>query len=240
MEISNFLMDYLSKDQLKDFLRSFDLKVSGNKDELIERLIHHEEFNFEEIPDFLYKEELQEICEILGLSRAGNKSELWSRIIQDIGGIEKPIIANDTRTAKVTVVAEVEEIEEHVDIEIYEIKAPEKILVDSTSFQIDIILQNNGKTDEVIQIWHHAIWNEGGMKTEPLIKLESNQQHCEELILQTPSKEGNFKLIIKLLDSGGVFIKDQKAILEFEVKMSGKNKILKWGKAVGKIILTRI
>ncbi|MFX0171303.1 MAG: SAP domain-containing protein [Candidatus Hodarchaeota archaeon] len=34
---------------MKDFLRSFDLKVSGNKDKLIKRLISNKEFNIEEI-----------------------------------------------------------------------------------------------------------------------------------------------------------------------------------------------
>lgn len=233
LNISEFLMYHLSKEQIKDFLRAYDLKISGNKDEIIERLISHNEFDIEEIPAFLYKEELQEICDILELPRTGNKDDLWERIIDEVGELELlPIIDR-------TSVAIPEEIEEYIPVNIKELRHPETVSATSTNFQIDLIIQNEGKTDEVVQVWHYAIWDEGGRKKEPPVKLEAGDEYCEEIFLQTPKKEDKFSLIIKLLDSGGILIKDQKLKLDLEVKTEGRDKILKWGKSIGKFLLTR-
>lgn len=76
-----YLLDLiLFKDEVKDWLDIYDLPISGNKTDLIERLVNSSDFDLEDLPSVVYKESLQSIADLLELPRSGTKPEIWSRI----------------------------------------------------------------------------------------------------------------------------------------------------------------
>lgn len=50
MQLEKFLDHCFNKDQIKHFLRNYDLKVSGNKSDLIQRLIEESELMLKIFP----------------------------------------------------------------------------------------------------------------------------------------------------------------------------------------------
>ena len=68
---------YFTKDKLADLLEQAKLKKSGNKTELIERLLN---YDISYLLSKLYKEELAEICEEFGIPKKRTKQEM-------IGGV---------------------------------------------------------------------------------------------------------------------------------------------------------
>lgn len=239
METTDFLMYYLGKEQIKDLLREYSLKVSGNKDELIRRLIRHPDFDIDDIPFVLYKEELQEICDLLDIPRTGSKDVLWENILSTIGDLSTTNEAYILQEEEYDVI-EIEDVEKSVDVSIIEIKYSEKISSSVSSFQVDLVVQNNSPTTEIVQIWHRAGWPEGGSHITPQIKLKKGEEGSENILLPTPSSDGDFTLQLRLLDSSGIQIRDQRFNLEVEVKTSGKEKILKFGKELGRIFISKL
>ena len=54
MELNIIISDYLVKAQIKDWLRLYDERVGGNKDELIERLLNSSDFELDDLSNALY------------------------------------------------------------------------------------------------------------------------------------------------------------------------------------------
>ena len=60
------------------------LSGSGNKDDLIQRIIDDERFHPNMIYDWSRNDDLKDICEKMGLSTSGTKSQKWERILFDV------------------------------------------------------------------------------------------------------------------------------------------------------------
>ena len=248
MKLQRFLQDYCTKENVQDLLRRFDLPVSGNKNELVSRLMPENNPDFGEtsvIAHGLYKEELQKICDRLDIPRSGTKEEIWERILYTTGLPEEvlpPELPDDQMLGPLSEdflndILRSDDDLYLLNIYIKEIKCPESIPSSSTSFPISMVLKNEGTSKERVQIWHNAVWPEAGSKTEPPFQLDLEEMHTENIYLPTPSIEGKYNLIIKLLDSSGRTLKSETQKLEFQVTKRRNDRILKWGKIVGKALL---
>ena len=80
------LLEYASKNALKDLLDETDLKKSGNKPELIERIVDESGFTPNYILERLFsKQALKDLCIELDLPSSGDKTTLIDRITTKFG-----------------------------------------------------------------------------------------------------------------------------------------------------------
>jgi hypothetical protein len=97
MDIKEFLDKCLNKEQIQDLLEEYRLKVSGTKDELIDRLLSESDFDtlVDDIYGYLHEEEMKEICKDLGLVTLDLeedfdlKEKLWGRIMVFTNNFER-------------------------------------------------------------------------------------------------------------------------------------------------------
>ena len=87
------ILNYASVEDLKYLLEEAGLKKSGNKTELIDRIINETGYTPDYILSWLFtKDELIEICRKMGLSSTGDKTTIINKILGEIGfkEIKKP------------------------------------------------------------------------------------------------------------------------------------------------------
>ncbi len=90
VEFLEFLLDkFLYKEELQDLLDDLDLPVSGNKDELIDRIVQSGMIDESYVLSMLNKDILVEICDFLELETRGTKAELKKRILKNVGVVEE-------------------------------------------------------------------------------------------------------------------------------------------------------
>ena len=74
---------YTKVESLQEILKNINLPFSGNKTQIIERLLDETKIGVEELINSLFgKNELREICIDFGLPRSGNKDVLIERILR--------------------------------------------------------------------------------------------------------------------------------------------------------------
>ncbi len=88
LTIKTFMNQICSKEDLQEFADGYDLKRSGTKSELIERLTSQPDFELDDVQGAFYQEELQEICRNRDLLVSGTKEVLWARIVEDFNVAE--------------------------------------------------------------------------------------------------------------------------------------------------------
>ena len=109
---------YLYKEDVQDLAASYGLKVSGNKDEIIKRVLNCENFELEDITSCLYKEDVQDICRDLGLSPSGSKDDLWNSIVEELGleqsteTVKTPVISAETSQVTIRTDTQIQSLEE--------------------------------------------------------------------------------------------------------------------------------
>ena len=86
--IKTFMNKICNKEELQLLTDEFNLKRSGTKSELIERITSQSEFKLDDIQRVFYKENLQDICRNRDLLVSGTKDELWERIVEDFNVTE--------------------------------------------------------------------------------------------------------------------------------------------------------
>jgi hypothetical protein len=86
MQIDEFMGRYFDKESLKDILDDNDLSVSGNKDDLIDRIIDEINPSIEDLCEYLDKDDLIDICDDLDLSSSGSRDTLIDRVIEELEG----------------------------------------------------------------------------------------------------------------------------------------------------------
>ena len=128
---------------------------------------------------------------------------------------------------------------EETTIMIEEIDCPETISSSSPDFQIDIVVQNAGKRDEIVKLWYQAGWPGGGSGEYPPHRVAGKQIYLDRILLSTPSKDGNYHLMVKLLvlDDTGIVKRSQRLMLDASVKTRKLKKALNWTKNLGKFLL---
>lgn len=73
-------------EDLRDLLEEAGLKKSGNKRQLIDRIINETGYTLDYILSWLFKKDpLIEICEKMGLSSTGDKTAIINRILSKLG-----------------------------------------------------------------------------------------------------------------------------------------------------------
>lgn len=77
---AQFVLGYLGKEDLQDLCDELDMPVSGNKEDLVFRILGDPSFTPEMALSFVDKEGLKEICQELGLRTQGVREELEERI----------------------------------------------------------------------------------------------------------------------------------------------------------------
>jgi hypothetical protein len=93
ISLIQFLDQFAYKEEVQDILNSFDLPVSGTKDELLQRLkkpLGSEEP--EKILNILSKNSLKNSCDYFGLPVGGTKDALIERILNDIITVKSPAV----------------------------------------------------------------------------------------------------------------------------------------------------
>jgi hypothetical protein len=83
------LYTYFSKESLKDLASEYNLKISGNRDDIIERLVLEKNILLKNILNVLNKEQLLSICHDLDIDSKFFKESTIENIIQKIKEIEK-------------------------------------------------------------------------------------------------------------------------------------------------------
>lgn len=225
MLLSDFLMDYVYDESIKEILRFYDAKLSGVKAVKIERLIKLDDFDVEELPDFLYREEIQDICDALELPRSGIKDELWERIIEEIDGFEYR--KSKTRTTK----------KDDLPIQIQSITYQKVLSLADTSLTIDIKIKNNTVNNEVVILSHYSAWSEGQERKEDPISISPSEIYNSNILLQTPKENKKYRFQVKLLNKNNLQYKQQAYLFEFEIKKSKKEKILQVVSNVGEVVV---
>ncbi|OLS18856.1 MAG: hypothetical protein HeimC2_43890 [Candidatus Heimdallarchaeota archaeon LC_2] len=228
MLLSDFLMDYVYDESIKEILRFYNAKLSGVKAVKIERLIKLDDFHVEELPDFLYREEIQDICDALELPRSGKKDDLWERILEEIEGLEYR--KSKMRTSK----------KNELPIQIQSIAYQEVLSLSDTSLIIDIKIKNNTLNNEVVILSHYSAWSEGQERKEDPISISPGEIHNSSILLQTPKENRKYKFQVKLLNENNLQYKRQAYLFEFEIKKSRKDKILQVVSNVGEVIVKAI
>jgi len=84
MKLKEFMDKHLYKEEVQDLAAEYDLKVSGNKEEIMDRVLSCEDFDLEDLTRYFYKEDLQDICRDLGISPSGTKDDVWDRIVEEL------------------------------------------------------------------------------------------------------------------------------------------------------------
>jgi hypothetical protein len=86
VSLQGIIDSYYAKEDIQNMLDALDLPVSGNKDELIRRLLKElSGLSSKEVLDSLFnKDTLKEICEDFGLPTGGVKAELVHRISSEV------------------------------------------------------------------------------------------------------------------------------------------------------------
>lgn len=80
------ILNYASLEDLKNLLEEARIKKSGNKRQLIDRIINETGYTPDYILSWLFtKDELIEICRIMGLPSTGDKTTIINRILSEIG-----------------------------------------------------------------------------------------------------------------------------------------------------------
>jgi len=80
------VLNYASLEDLRDLLEEAELKKSGNKKQLIERIINETGYTPDYILSQLFtKDELIEICRMMDLPSTGDKTTIINRILSEIG-----------------------------------------------------------------------------------------------------------------------------------------------------------
>lgn len=77
---AQFILEYLGKVELQDICDDLDVPVSGNKEDLVFRILGDPAFTPEMALAYVDKEGLKEICDALGLRTQGVRDELEERI----------------------------------------------------------------------------------------------------------------------------------------------------------------
>jgi hypothetical protein len=77
---AQFILEYLGKVELQDICDELDVPVSGNKEDLVFRILGNSAFAPEMALAYVDKEGLKEICDALGLRTQGVRDELEERI----------------------------------------------------------------------------------------------------------------------------------------------------------------
>jgi len=83
--ISIILDKCFYKEDLQDILQDMNLTVSGNKDDLIDRIIESNRVDIPNLIEIMDKDGLIYMCEMFGLDTTGNKLELKKRILKTKG-----------------------------------------------------------------------------------------------------------------------------------------------------------
>ena len=83
MSLGDFLNEYVSLEQLKDVCRDLNLKVSGRKGEIVERIVKSG-IDARRILEAFSLSELKEIAEFMGLIKSGRKDDVINRIIEQL------------------------------------------------------------------------------------------------------------------------------------------------------------
>lgn len=82
MDRNELLGRYFYKEDVQDILDDFNLPVSGNKEDLIPRLLSGTSITFAELVDMLNKDTLKSICEDYDLPVGGNVDDLKERVMK--------------------------------------------------------------------------------------------------------------------------------------------------------------
>jgi hypothetical protein len=77
---AQFILEYLGKVELQDICDDLDVPVSGNKEDLVFRILGDPAFTPEMALAYVDKEGLKEICDALGIRTQGVRDELEERI----------------------------------------------------------------------------------------------------------------------------------------------------------------
>lgn len=85
MNVKKFMDKHLYKEEVQDLAAEYGLKVGGNKEEIMDRILKCEDFDLEDLAKYFYKEDLQDICRDLSLSPSGTKDDVWDRIVVELG-----------------------------------------------------------------------------------------------------------------------------------------------------------
>ncbi len=79
-----FILECLGKPELQDMCDDLELPVSGNKEDLVFRVLGDPDFNLETALAYLDKEGLKDICDAMGIRTQGVRDELVERILRRI------------------------------------------------------------------------------------------------------------------------------------------------------------
>ena len=104
-DLIEILDSYFTKDDLADLLERAELKKSGNKRELIERLLNESNYDLSYLLSMLYREELAEICENFSIPKKGSKQAMIEEILKRMD-IQRKV----EKTSKKLETAEINEI----------------------------------------------------------------------------------------------------------------------------------
>jgi len=102
LKFDEFLENYLTLNQLKYICSLNGLKVSGRKNELIERIMKSK-VSESDILNVLLVQELREILDHMGLVKSGRKDELISRILEQlsISKVKKYTVSEEKKSKPV-------------------------------------------------------------------------------------------------------------------------------------------
>ncbi|MFW9993934.1 MAG: hypothetical protein ACFFD4_17960 [Candidatus Odinarchaeota archaeon] len=156
--------------------------------------------------------------------------KLFAKIagLPDLNSTEPEEVLEDTVDDKRTIIDAVT---------IKEIKCPEKIS-QNDDIQIDVVIQNHSDNDKLIQLWYQPVWSSGESRKEPAFVITGNSNGLSRSIfLPNPREEGQYKVVLKLLDEQEVQLPGQETLLEFVVKRSKTGKLLEWSKKGGSYLL---
>ncbi|MBF0103677.1 MAG: hypothetical protein HQK77_22485 [Desulfobacterales bacterium] len=81
------LLNYLSKEQLKNICQINELALNGSEDTLIERISSYFNHNLTQILDDLFVNDLKSICRGLRIAVYGNKEAIINRILRNITNV---------------------------------------------------------------------------------------------------------------------------------------------------------
>lgn len=106
INVETLLSDFFYKEDLQLMLDELELPVSGNKDELIDRIIESGEIDeIEIIRTWMVKDQLQDLCDTLELKRTGKNEELIDRIFEYLGIEEEEESEEEPEPAPIPVYA---------------------------------------------------------------------------------------------------------------------------------------
>ncbi|KKK51724.1 hypothetical protein LCGC14_3112090, partial [marine sediment metagenome] len=210
MDIREFLDYYFYKEDIQHWLEQSELTKTGNKNELIDKLVDDDEFDLEDIPNLYYKDRLQEMCDDLEIPRSGTIQEIWIRIseilielIDDLHmySSQVDLIIDDDNSIHI--------VENEGCLKIILIEYPEKIDLSSNSIRFIVHAENNCELETKACIWYDPTWVNRERKTNPFFRVRGNSSKVTSFVIPTPNGEGEFLTIVKLLDYEKVGFEDQ-------------------------------